>query len=46
VAKANQSALITRKPYDAEISDAIAPLGLDAATQQAVLDRSAKRAER
>jgi site-specific DNA recombinase len=29
-----------------EISDAIAPLGLDAATQRAVLDRSAKLAER
>jgi site-specific DNA recombinase len=29
-----------------EISDAIAPLGLDAATQRAVLDRSAKVAER
>jgi DNA invertase Pin-like site-specific DNA recombinase len=29
----------------AEISDAIAPLGLDAATQRAVLDRSAKLAE-
>jgi site-specific DNA recombinase len=31
---------------DAEISDAIAPLGLNAATQRAVLDRSAKLAER
>ena len=31
---------------DAEVSDAIAPLGLDAATQRAVLDRSAKLAER
>ena len=30
----------------AEVSDAVAPLGLDAATQQAVLDRSAKLAER
>jgi hypothetical protein len=30
----------------AEISDAIAPLGIDAATQRAVLDRSAKLAER
>jgi site-specific DNA recombinase len=30
----------------AEISDAIAPLGLDAATQRAVLERSAKLAER
>jgi hypothetical protein len=29
----------------AEVSDAVAPLGLDAATQRAVLDRSAKRAE-
>ena len=31
---------------DAEVSDAVAPLGLDAATQRAVLDRSAKLAER
>lgn len=31
---------------DAEISDAIAPLDLDAATQRTVLDRSAKLAER
>src|SRR5439155_12183906 len=31
---------------DAEISDAIAPLGLDAATQRAVLDGSAMLAER
>ena len=30
----------------AEVSDAVAPLGLDAATQRAVLDRSAKLAER
>jgi site-specific DNA recombinase len=30
----------------AEVSDAVAPLGLDAATQQAVLDRSTKLAER
>jgi site-specific DNA recombinase len=30
----------------AEVSDIIAPLGLDAATQRAVLDRSAKLAER
>src|SRR6202011_4073576 len=30
----------------AEDSDAVAPLGLDAATQRAVLDRSAKLAER
>jgi site-specific DNA recombinase len=29
-----------------EVSDAVAPLGLDAATQGAVLDRSAKLAER
>ena len=29
-----------------EVSDAVAPLGLDAATQRAVLDRSAKLAER
>src|SRR5262249_33699289 len=29
-----------------EVSDAILPLGLDAATQRAVLDRSAKLAER
>src|SRR5450631_659211 len=31
---------------DGEISDAIAPLGIEAATQRAVLDRSAKLAER
>ena len=31
---------------DAEIGETIAPLGLDAATQRAVLDRSAKLAER
>jgi hypothetical protein len=31
---------------DAEVSDAVAPLGLDASTQRAVLDRSAKLAER
>ncbi|MGB8901522.1 MAG: hypothetical protein WCC90_20780 [Methylocella sp.] len=30
----------------AEVSGAVAPLGLDAATQRAVLDRSAKLAER
>src|SRR5580704_1443849 len=30
----------------AQVSDAVAPLGLDAATQRAVLDRSAKLAER
>ena len=30
----------------AEVSDAVAPLGLDAATQRAVLDRSARLAER
>jgi hypothetical protein len=30
----------------AEVSDAVAPLGLDAATQRALLDRSAKLAER
>jgi len=30
----------------AEVSDAVAPLGLDAGTQRAVLDRSAKLAER
>ncbi len=30
----------------AEVSDAVAPLGLDASTQRAVLDRSAKLAER
>src|SRR5580704_10091396 len=30
----------------AEVGDAVAPLGLDAATQRAVLDRSAKLAER
>jgi len=30
----------------AEVSDAVAPLGLDAATQRAVLNRSAKLAER
>src|SRR3984893_11443120 len=30
----------------AEVSDAVAPLGLDAATQRAVLDRAAKLAER
>jgi len=30
----------------AEVSDAIAPLGLDASTQKALLDRSAKLAER
>ena len=30
----------------AEVSDAVAPLGLDSATQRAVLDRSAKLAER
>jgi site-specific DNA recombinase len=30
----------------AEVSDAVALLGLDAATQRAVLDRSAKLAER
>ncbi|MFZ0494723.1 MAG: recombinase family protein [Methylocella sp.] len=30
----------------ADVSDAVAPLGLDAATQRAVLDRSAKLAER
>src|ERR1700736_5732265 len=30
----------------AEVSDAVAPLDLDAATQRAVLDRSAKLAER
>jgi site-specific DNA recombinase len=29
-----------------QVSDAVAPLGLDAATQRAVLDRSAKLAER
>ena len=31
---------------DAEVSDAVAPLGLDASTQRAVLDRSAMLAER
>jgi hypothetical protein len=32
--------------FGAEVSDAVAPLGLDAASQRAVLDRSAKLAER
>ncbi|MFO1126506.1 MAG: recombinase family protein [Methylocystis sp.] len=31
---------------DAEVSEAVAPLGLDASTQRAVLDRSARLAER
>ena len=37
-----------RAPFasGAEVGDAVAPLGLDAATQRAVLDRSAKLAER
>jgi hypothetical protein len=46
ISKVSRSIVCARFASGAEVSDAIAPLGLDAATHRAVLDRSAALAER